>query len=66
MKWMLYFMARPEGCRYGKAVPERADSPQVGARRAPLREKQATGLFFSAQTLSGFESPGRKNSPHKK
>ena len=49
-------LARPEGWRYGKTVPVCAGSPQVGARRAPLREKQATGLFFSAQTLSGFES----------
>lgn len=47
-----------------RTVLERADSPQVGARRAPLREKQATGLFFSAQTLSGFESPRNKKTQY--
>lgn len=37
-----------------------------GPPRASSRKTGHRPVFFSAQTLSGFESPGRKNSPHKK
>ena len=56
-------LARPEGCRYGKAVPERADSPQVGARRGG-RERGAGSWCFEKALLIWGRHRMKKNAFH--